>query len=214
MTAKSTQQQVSCLHTTRLFIGLVAISLPFLANFLSGEPRIPSISASYYAGDWPRNIFVGFLIAISALFLVYHGRNRHEYHLSNIAAVAAFTIATFPEHQRHLEWVHSLASVVMFVTLALFCYQFYKSARSKTYPEAKIRAFIYAACGIIIIASIALVALRSPLKDSFLSEIDRLIFYCETAGLLAFGIAWLVASRIIPVITHHQERMELAVRHT
>jgi len=122
-------------------------------------------------------------------------------------------IATFPEKQSHLEWVHGLASVIMFVTLALFCYQFYQSASSKPFPEAKIRAFIYATCGIIIIASVILVALHSLLKGSFLSDINRLIFYCETAGLLAFGIAWLVASRITPVITNGKEKIAFSPPH-
>ena len=49
-----------------------------------------------------------------------------------------------------------------------------------------------------------LVAIKWP-------DIPRLVFYCETAGLLAFGIAWLVASKIIPVsaLTHPEERVQL-----
>ena len=120
MLSGENQQEKSSLYKIRLIIGLVAILLPFLTGFLSGSPLLQSISASYYAaeaphyaGDWPRNIFVGFLIAISALFCAYTGQNKHEFHLSKVAAVAVFLVATFPERQPHLAWVHGLASVIM-----------------------------------------------------------------------------------------------------
>ncbi len=35
----------------------------------------------------------------------------------------------------------------------------------------------------------------------FSSKISRLTFYGETASLLAFGIAWLTASQILPLVT-------------
>ena len=73
-------------HTIRLVIGLIAITLPFLTSWLAGNPPLTSISASYcvMGTDWPRNIFVGFLIAISALLLAYDGTNKTEFYLSKI----------------------------------------------------------------------------------------------------------------------------------
>ena len=35
----------------------------------------------------------------------------------------------------------------------------------------------------------------------FSSKISRLAFYGEIASLLAFGIAWLTASQILPLVT-------------
>lgn len=195
-------------HTIRLAIGLIAISLPFLTSWTAGDTPLTSISAAYYvtSSDWPRNIFVGFLITISALFLAYNGTNKTEFYLSKIGAVATFLIATFPS-DGDTSKVHGIASVIMFSVLALLCYQFYKSARNRyeqapnEFPQAKNRSIIYLICGIIIFVCKILVAIDFP-------SVTRLVFYCETAGLLAFGIAWFVASKIIPVsfITLPQKR--------
>ena len=94
-----TQKPGISTHTIRLVIGLIAITLPFLTSWLAGDPPLKSISASYYvtSSDWPRNIFVGFLISISALFLAYNGTNKTEFYLSKVGSVASFLIATFPE---------------------------------------------------------------------------------------------------------------------
>ncbi len=40
-------------------------------------------------------------------------------------------------------------------------------------------------------------------------SVERLTFYGEMAGLLAFGIAWLTASRVLPVVTNADERFKL-----
>lgn len=201
MVVSSSHSDVSA-STVRLIIGVIAISLPFLTNWLAGG-QLPSISASYYAGDWPRNIFVGFLIAISALLLSYNGNNYYEFVISKIGAVATFLIATFPEQKEGLEWVHGLASFIMFTVLALFCFQFYKSARDQPSPQSTIRATIYLICGITIILSMLAVILKSHIP------INRLTFYAETIGLLAFGLSWLISSRILPVVTAIDERIKL-----
>ena len=62
----------------------------------------------------------------------------------------------------------------------------------------------------VIIIAMALVAIEGLIDGTFLSKIKRLVFYCEAAALMAFGIAWLVASRIIPVITNSNERVCLS----
>lgn len=205
MSSSPNSSEVS-IYKVRLIIGLVAISLPFLISVLAGSPLIESISAGYYhqGSDWPRNILVGFLMAISALLFSYNGENSSERHLSNVGAVASFFVATFPA-KHHL--VHGLASFIMFAVLAMFCFQFYKSLPSKNgpqpYPQTKARALIYKVCGIVIILSMLVVALKSTLFPN----VKHIVLYAETAGLLGFGIAWLVASHIIPVITHPNERV-------
>lgn len=198
-------------HTIRLVIGLIAITLPFLTSWLAGNPPLTSISASYYvtSSDWPRNIFVGFLISIAALFLAYNGTNKTEFYLSKIGSVASFLIATFPSGG-NTSTVHGIASVIMFSILAILCYQFNKSALAvykrnpEKYLQAKSRARIYKTCGIVIVIAMILVAINFP-------PIARLVFYCESAGLLAFGVAWLVASKIIPVnaLSHPEERISI-----
>ncbi len=93
----------------------------------------------------------------------------------------------------------------MFLILVYFCYVFYKHAREKGHTEASRRAFVYALCGLVIIASIAAMVFDT-LAGEVLSKNSRFIFYCEQAGLAAFGFSWLTASRIFPFFTRRDER--------
>ncbi len=199
-------------HTIKLIVGVIAISLASLASFFSQTP-LESISASYHEGGWPRDIFVGFLFAICAFLLAYNGRSPLEMVISKIAAVSALGVALFPckcgSHEEIIPYVHYISAVLMFLILAVFCYSFFKRAKSKGHLQAKIRSYIYALCGIIIIISILILVLDFVLDGSISAKIERLTFYGEKAGLVAFGIAWLVASRMLPVVTAKQERLSI-----
>ncbi len=200
-------------HTIKLIIGVFAISLATLTSFFSETP-LQSISASYYEKGWSRDIFVGFLFAISAFLLAYNGRSTREMVLSKIAACAAIGVAIFPckcgYHIEIIPYVHFLSAAVMFVVLAVFCYIFFRRAEAKASIEARLRTYIYAFCGSTIIASIFIMALDKLLGGIISLKIDRLTFFCEGAGLIAFGIAWLTASRILPLITNKKERLSLS----
>ena len=56
-------------RTIKLLVGLIAIFLPILTSWLAYPARLTSVSASYFEGDWPRSIFIGFLFALSAFLL-------------------------------------------------------------------------------------------------------------------------------------------------
>lgn len=196
-------------HTLKLIVGIIALSLPLLTSYFSMPIKLDSISASYHVGGWPRNIFVGFLFAIAAFLATYNGHTRQQMWLSKVAAVAAILVAMFPcgcdKQPEILPYVHYIAAFVMFVILAVFCYSFYKRAKEKGHTEAKYRATIYGVCGIVIVLSMLIIALDGLLELG----IYRVTFYGETAALLAFGVAWLTASRTLPIITTKQERMSV-----
>lgn len=82
-------------RTLRLTIALIAICLPFIADQLT-PLKLTSISASYFAGDWPRNYFVGSLFIISFFLFAYKGEVNKEAVVSKVAAFAALGIALFP----------------------------------------------------------------------------------------------------------------------
>ncbi len=82
-------------RTLRLLIGGVAIGLAILVQAVSPWP-LTSISGSYFAGDWPRNFFVGCLFFIAGFLIAYNGEQRIEAWLSRFAAIAAIGVATFP----------------------------------------------------------------------------------------------------------------------
>ncbi|WP_293268468.1 DUF998 domain-containing protein [Neptunomonas sp.] len=201
-------------HTSRLIVGLIAISLAPLTNILSLEVQLDSISASYHEGGWARDIFVGFLFAISAFLLSYNGESKTEAILSKVAAVSALGVALFPctcggDHDLLLPSVHYISAAIMFLILAYFCLCFYTKALSKGHSEAKIRAFIYGVCGALIILSIAVLAIDSMSDGSISKLTPRLTFVLENIGLTAFGIAWLTASRMFPFITSEEERLTI-----
>ena len=189
---------------------MIAIFLASLTSFFS-EAAIQSISASYHEGGWARDIFVGFLFAISAFLLAYNGRSTLEMVLSKVAAFAAMGVAMFPctcgSHPEIVPYIHGASAAVMFLILAVFCYMFFRRARDKGHSQARLRAYVYAICGITIVASILIIAIDNLSGGIISSRISRLIFYGERAGLVAFGVAWLSASQIFPLLTSELERL-------
>lgn len=199
-------------HTIKLIVGIVAISLATLTRVFAKSP-LESISASYYEGGWSQSIFIGFLFAISAFLIAYNGYSKNEMILSKVAAVAALGIALFPceckGHSVEVPYVHGISAAVMFLILAYFCLGFYHRARGKKHKEADRRAFIYGACGILILISIAILALDHLTGNSISKHVPRLVFYGEETALVSFGISWLTASRTLPILTNKQERIPL-----
>lgn len=200
-------------HTIKLIIGVIAISLATLTSLFSKTP-LESISASYYEEGWSSTIFVGFLFAIAAFLLAYHGRSVFEMIISKIAAVAALGVAMFPcscgGHEEIIPHVHYISAGIMFLILVAFCFSFLRRAKSKGHVQAMFRVIIYAACGITILVSISIIGLDWVFKEAISNKISRLTFICEAVALVAFGIAWLTASRILPVITSRAERLSIS----
>lgn len=196
-------------HAIKLLIGLIALSLANLTSLFSFT-TITSISASYYEDGWARNILVGFLFAISAFMLSYNGYSRKEMILSKIAAIAALGVAMFPckcgDHVEILPYVHYASAGIMFMILAKFCELFSERASNKGYREARWRSKIYVVCGFVILSSMAIMLVDAVTHYALSEKISRLTFYCERAGLMAFGISWLTASRALPLITAKHER--------
>jgi hypothetical protein len=203
----SNQQRKKLITTLKLLVSLIAA---LETHQFFADSRITSISASYYEGGWSQSIFIGFLFAIAAFLIAYNGLSRSEMLMSKIAAVAALGVALFPcgcnGHAEIIPHVHFGSAAVMFLILAYFCYVFYKRARTKGHTEANRRAFIYDGCGFAIIASILVLVFNTVAGGVLSSTIPRLVFYCERAGLVAFGISWLTASRVLPVLTRSDER--------
>jgi len=71
------------------------------------------------------------------------------------------------------------------------------------------RSVIYAICGTVIAVSILVIAIDAAFEQVISSNIERIVYYSEGASLIAFGIAWLAASRMIPVITAKKDRLSI-----
>jgi hypothetical protein len=199
-------------RTLKLLVGLIALTLgPLTSHF--ADSGITSISESYYKVGWSQTVFIGFLFAIAAFLLAYNGLSRAEMVLSKVAAVAALGVALYPcgckGHVEIVPYVHFASAAVLFLILAYFCYVFYKRARLKGHTEANRRAFVYAICGFVIIASILGILFDRLSGGVFGRAESRWDFYCEQAALVAFGVSWLTASRILPVLARRDERLSL-----
>ena len=196
-------------RTIKLIVGIIAISLASLTSAFSSS-AITSISASYHETGWSQTIFIGFLFAIAAFLMAYNGLTKAEMVLSKIASLAALGVAMFPckcdTHDEIIPNIHGVSAGLMFLILAYFCYAFFQRAKAKGYPQAKVRAAIYAVCGIAIVLSIITLAYDGLTGNSLSDRITRLTFYGEAVGLVAFGISWLTASRVLPFLTRPNER--------
>lgn len=199
-------------HVLKFIVGITAIVLGNLSVFLSRE-ALTSISAAYHTRGSARDVFVGLLFAISAFLTAYNGSSLTEMLLSKVAAAAALCVSVFPcecgTGTEIVPYVHYIAAAIMFVVLACFCVIFFRRARAKGHTEARWRSYLYAACGTIIVVSIALLAFDHFAGEPISSKVPRLVFYGERAGLVSFGVSWLVASRALPFITAPEERIPI-----
>lgn len=196
-------------RTLKLIVGVIAISLASLTAAFA-DRSITSISASFHEGGWSQTVFIGFLFAIAAFLMAYNGLTKVEMVLSKVASLAALGVAMFPckcdTHDEIIPNIHGISAAVMFLILAYFCYAFFRRAKVKGYPQAELRAAIYAICGLLIVASIGVLAFDGLTGNSISAQIERLTFYGEAIGLVAFGVSWLTASRVLPVLTRPSER--------
>lgn len=196
-------------RTIKLIVGCIALFLASVTSFLS-QNSIESISASYHVGGWARDVFVGCLFAITAFLLAYNGYSTREMLLSKVAAIAAFGVAMFPcgckVYPEIVPGLHGIAAGVMFVVLAALCYTFRQRARAKGHREAMLRSHIYELCGLTIIATIVVLGGDNLLGGPIAARVPRLTFYGERTGLIAFAVAWLTASRVLPGVSSGAER--------
>ncbi|MEZ4550143.1 MAG: hypothetical protein R2874_06620 [Desulfobacterales bacterium] len=95
MMVSSQKQTEIDLYSIRLIVGLIAVSLAVLVDYFAPND-LRSISAAYHEGGWSRDVFVGFLFAVSAFLLSYNGRSALQMVLSKIAAFAALGLLQFP----------------------------------------------------------------------------------------------------------------------
>ncbi len=207
-------------RTAKLVVGIIALTLAGTAQWVAGDFDLRSISHSYHAPNlWSQNIFVGALISIATFLVAYNGFIKLEKWLSKVAAVAAILIAFFPcsckDYEPIVPVVHGAAAAVLFIILGVFCLLFAHRAHDKVKNIAKdaplsayapeIRRWIYIVCAVVIFVSVILLGL-DKLTGMFSAMQSNFVFVFEENALIAFGISWLVASRILPVFCTQEER--------
>lgn len=193
----------------RLIIGVVAFALPWLTPLLSTTP-LSSISASYYTEA--RDVFVGSLFVIFALFLAYYGKTPAEKRVTSLGAIAALLAAVFPTACEGcgVNWkftIHYGSAAVLFLGIAYLCLVVF-SRRAQAKADVNRmgatplkrgparRLFAYRVCGGLILASIGVAVIAQFTLPPALMKTAAVTFYAEAVALWCFSFAWLVASKI------------------
>jgi len=207
--------------TIKLWVGIIAILLPWVLAIVA-SCVLQSVSESYWSGDWPRNIFVGSLIAIAALVSAYNGEGPMDMIMARIAAVSAVSAAFLPSDPHKILWprchatLHYVAGGLLFLILTYFCMAFFRKARAKTTREAKRRMMIYLLCAAAIVGAMAILLVDTVMvmllhNDWINDHFPVLFFYAEATALMAFGVSWLTASHVLPYLNAPEERYRVDI---
>lgn len=198
----------------RKLIGFIGIFLPIvlvIGSFLSGkyDSIQPSISDYYFTtmGD----VFVGNLCAVSLFLFCYKGYDYRDNLTANLAAFFAVCVALFPTtthlDRNHLGLIenpevasvlHFTSAALFFCCLAFFCLYLFKMSKGYLTKKKKLRNRVYTICGILILASIIILA-----ADHFIEPLNRVlkpynpVILLETVALWAFGISWITKGQAI-----------------
>jgi len=201
-------------YTMRRMVGLIAIVLPFalaagsiLAALLGAGHHVPhpllerSISDYYYTSM--RDYYVGSLCAIGGFLACSRGYDLHDEVTGYLGGMCALGVALCPTFnprgryytQLDLEFgfVHTVFAALMFLVLAYVCIFLFRKSSPEKYltVRKRHRNRIYATCGLVMagcmIVMVAL-TLRSLVERRHPSP---WLFWFESLGLCAFGIAWL-----------------------
>jgi len=205
----------------RLFVGLVALGLPEIVAFVSSTP-LSSISASYHTEA--RDFFVGSLFVIGALLWAYNGRKatgniRWDKIIGKVGSLAAFCAAIFPTScdgcgANLKSTIHYVAAVILFSTVAYFCWAFRNSAKANLTQDKKAvrRVVIYSVCIVAILVSMLGAGVAQLAMSVATRNALSITFYAELAAMLAFGVAWTAAGKILPPLVDEEERLKLSLK--
>ena len=183
-------------------IAIIGIVFPFFlwigGRIYAGLPLRASMSAYYYTPlrDW----FVGLLFATGTFLVLYKGFSYAEDWALNIGGVLAVGVAIFPmPSEEGKEWItrHGFCAVGLFLCIAfvaLFCAgDTLDLIKDTTIPNpdnviSGLRK-LYKGLGVGMIVAIAAAYL---LNTAF--KTGHSTFWVEAAGILFFGVYWLVKS--------------------
>ena len=193
----------------RKAIGIIGMALPFvlvLGKMLFESPGIQSSISSYYYTVM-RDVFVGSLCAIGIFLASYRGYARQDCIAGRLACFFALGVAFFPttppanitEMNTIIGMAHLFFAACFFLILAFFALVLFRKTDPTKLPtlRKKQRNMVYAVCGYVILACIALIILINLFPcNSSLKNLAP-IFWLESAAIATFGISWFVKGEAI-----------------
>jgi len=188
----------------RKFIGILAISLPFIlvigeAIFFNANTVQPSISDYYYTGM--HDVFVGILFTFGVFLFSYKGPEPADDIAGDLACLFAVGVALFPTTQAPeattlIGYIHATSASLFFLTLSYFSIVLFTKTNpdQRPTPRKLLRNRVYKICGYSMLACMALVIIYFLLPDSMQAIVEayKPVFVLETIMILLFGISWFI----------------------
>jgi hypothetical protein len=195
----------------RLAMGIIALALPFVVTFIAAT-GLASVSASYYSSA--RDVFVGLLFVVSAFLFAYNGHSNVQSIASKVAAVAAVVVALFPTARscELTSWVsklHTTAAVVLFGILIYFCLGPFRENTKGQGGKKGLRARFYLGCALVMIGAMAAGVVGWFVLPCETRMEIKLFYWVEAISLAAFGVAWIVAGKVVPPLVDEDEALKL-----
>ena len=194
----------------RLLMGIIAFVMPFVVNLVSSTP-LSSISASYHTEA--RDIFVGLIFVVSAFMMAYKGHTKTEIWVSGVASLAAAVVALSPTSCDTCapdirSKIHYFGAAIMFGILAYFCLvPFRKHTRGQGGKKER-RARVYLICGWIIVLCILTIGIGNIILPDATMKSSHLTYWAEVVALEAFGVAWIVAGKVIGPLVDEEDALK------
>jgi hypothetical protein len=190
-------------------IGLLSLALPIVLVlgklWLDGGGIQGSISAYYYTvmGDY----FVGTQCAIAILLACYR-YERIDTYLGSAVALFAVGIALLPTTQPGVSHsraqtivgqVHFTCATLFFLGMAYFSFFLFTRSDPQEAPSAQSRRrnVIYRACGITIVACLALILVTNLAFSETLRDKLHPLFWLETIAVWAIALSWLTKGGLV-----------------
>jgi len=196
--------------TLRRCIGILGMALPFavmLGGLLQSPLQIQSSISDYYYTNM-RDFFVGLMCAVGLFLITYKGYDRIDNGVSIASGILAFGVAAFPTFTPTGEslrvgiflldddvskYIHLTCACLFFALLALnSIFLFTKSDDKPVTARKRTRNAVYVTCGVVMLASIAILAAYVAFLQSTPVARLRPVLVLETLMLAAFGFSWLV----------------------
>jgi len=198
----------------RLLMGCIAFSLPFVVSLISSA-SLSSISASYYTEA--RDAFVGMLFIVASFLWAYNGHSLNQAWASKVASLAAIFVAVFPTSCEDcgsdlISIIHYVAATALFAILAYFCLgPFRENTKGKTGKKGR-RSKIYFICGWIMILCILGIGLANLTMSDETIKTLKITYWGEAIALIAFGVAWIVAGKVIRPLVDDEDALRIKLR--
>ena len=204
--------------TVRKLIGILGFFLPtilLIGPFVFSACCYIQPSISNYYHTIMRDVFVGYMCALSIFLLSYKGYDLSDRIVSALAGIFGLTLALLPttfkvpalpcniwcdiSRPDYIGTVHLIAAGLFLLSLAFFSLFLFTKGETIPTPQKLIRNKIYRISGLIMLICIGLLILFFALPKSISNSLLVLkpVFWLETIAVMAFGISWLVKGEFI-----------------